>query len=961
MKRKAKKVFFIGIISLVTNFGAGYCEEANEFGLKKQNSAPPTIYMYPSTESAYLLWSAADLTNKMLVIGNKTDAVNFNDESWKFYGGFSVNFGEIDGYTLIIDKVKGSNLNVYGGYIENNKFVSNNAVKIANSEVGDVYGGYARKELRGSRIQYFGDVKNNIVVIANESPDTHKIQNAYGGYGNNVNENKICLKNATIAGELAGAKTDELSEYKDNELVLLSADNKAGKIAKFDTIRFGMTSSETNEAEFPVKRNGIVFIEKPALSWLKGRTVLNVGSAENIGNIDASGVDFSNVDFTLKETLGEKMTLISSEAEDLPDLSANESVNVNDNGNITKIENGSFKDFDDGVVVNYEPFQQIMSSGKAIVSQIKGKVKEIVFGAVPWKTTGSLIEKTENLDFNGAKVNTSAIHFKDISELKTDDSMILVEGFGETEEANIVGGEYTIGTTLKGEGRAKIDNENLIFVVKTGTTKPSTENTDDTGGTSDEGDDTSLTDEEEERIRQEEEQKRLEEEKKRQEEQKRLEEEKRKQEEEQKRLEEEKRKQEEEQKRLEEEKRKQEEEQKRLEEEKRKQEEQKRLEEEKKKQEEQKRLEEEKRKQEEEQKRLEEEKRKQEEQKRLEEEKKKQEEEQKRLEEERKKEEERQKAEAERQEKLKQARLKVQEQTHNAVMGIQAGMVAVSAANEFVQTAMEQISTDAKTSADGVAVYAGMGGGVSHTNTGSGVNSRLWNGIVAIGQERNLSSGLFSYGAFVEYGRASYTIEPDNGMDGVSKYTGGGVFVKRTNGNDAYVEGSLRIGNIKDSVNGILEDVAGNRYGYGASSSYFGAHVGVGRKYRLENDYCLDCYGKFFYTRRGGISYNAGGEYDLDAVASKILRVGVRYGKSVVGWNGYAGLSYAYEFDGVARGFADGYSIRPAEATGGTLYGEIGLRLLPSSASKWKSDVKIKAHVGKSRGIGGHISIAYLF
>ncbi|MBR3722442.1 MAG: hypothetical protein IKN12_06710, partial [Selenomonadaceae bacterium] len=518
MKRKAKKVFFIGIISFVTNIGAGCCEEAYEFGLKKQNSAPPAIYMYPSTESAYLLWSAADLTNKMLVIGNKTDAVNFNDESWKFYGGFSVNSGEIENYTLIIDKISGSKLNVYGGYIENGKFVSNNWVKIANSEVGDVYGGYAHKELRGSRVQYFGDAKNNIVLIANESSDTYKIQNAYGGYGKSVNENKIYLKNATIAGELAGAKTDELSEYKDNELVLLSADNKAGKIAKFDTIRFGMTNSETNEAEFPFKRKGIVFIEKPALSWLKGRTVLNVGSAENIGNIDASGIDFSDVDFTLKETLGEKMTLISSEAEDLPDLSANESVNVNDNGNITKIENGSFKDFDDGVVVNYEPFQQIMSSGKAIVSQIKGKVKEIVFGAVPWKTTGSLIEKTENLDFNGAKVNTSAIHFKEISELKTDDSMILVEGFGETEEANIVGGEYTIGTTLKGEGRAKIDNENLIFVVKTGTAKPSAENTDDTGGTSDEGDDTSLTDEEEERIRQEEEQKRLEEEKKRQEE-----------------------------------------------------------------------------------------------------------------------------------------------------------------------------------------------------------------------------------------------------------------------------------------------------------------------------------------------------------------------------------------------------------------------------------------------------------
>ncbi|MBR3624634.1 MAG: autotransporter outer membrane beta-barrel domain-containing protein, partial [Selenomonadaceae bacterium] len=399
-------------------------------------------------------------------------------------------------------------------------------------------------------------------------------------------------------------------------------------------------------------------------------------------------------------------------------------------------------------------------------------------------------------------------------------------------------------------------------------------------------------------------------------------------------------------------------------EEKKKQEEaeKKRLEEEKKKQEEaeKKRLEEEKKKQEEaEKKRLEEEKKKQEEaeKKRLEEEKKQQEEaEKKRLEEERKKRE-----EEERQEKLNQAKLKVQEQTHNAVMGMQAGIVALSAANDFVQTAMEQISTEARTSADGVAVYAGMGGGKSNTGTGSGVDARTWNAIVALGQERRLKSGMFSYGAFFEYGRANYTIEPDNGMNGTSKYTGGGIFAKKTYVNNTYIEGSLRAGNMKDSANGILEDVAGNSYGYNVSSSYFGAHIGVGRVYKLKNGFELDCYGKFFYTRRGGVSYNAGGQYDLDAVSSKVLRIGARYGKRQPGWNSYVGLSYAYEFDGVARGRADGYAIRPAKTTGGTVYGEIGLRLLPSSTSRWKSDIMIKAHAGKSRGIGGHFSIAYLF
>lgn len=305
--------------------------------------------------------------------------------------------------------------------------------------------------------------------------------------------------------------------------------------------------------------------------------------------------------------------------------------------------------------------------------------------------------------------------------------------------------------------------------------------------------------------------------------------------------------------------------------------------------------------------------------------------------------------------------LKAQEQTHNTVMSMEAAMVALSSAGDFVQTAMEGIADGAKSSADGVATYAGMGGGSSKTKTGSSVNANTWSAILALGQERKLKNGTFSYGGFFEYGRANYTIEPNNGMSGASKYAGGGVFVKWQNLRDVYFEGSVRAGKTQDSASGILTDSSLNRYGYDVSSNYIGAHFGVGKIYKYKNDDELDLYGKFFYTRRGGVSYEAGGFYDLEAVTSKILKIGGRYGKNKVGWNSFIGASYAYEFDGVAKGKADGYAIREAETTGGTIAFEVGLRLIPSATSKWKSDISINAHTGRSKGFGGHVSLAYLF
>ena len=77
----------------------------------------------------------------------------------------------------------------------------------------------------------------------------------------------------------------------------------------------------------------------------------------------------------------------------------------------------------------------------------------------------------------------------------------------------------------------------------------------------------------------------------------------------------------------------------------------------------------------------------------------------------------------------------------------------------------------------------------------------------------------------------------------------------------------------------------------------------------------LDVYGKFYHNHRNGVSFNAGGHYDLDAVNSDVLRIGARYMMKREKWNFYGGVAYEHEFDGMANGTVDGHAIRGSLAT----------------------------------------------
>ena len=170
------------------------------------------------------------------------------------------------------------------------------------------------------------------------------------------------------------------------------------------------------------------------------------------------------------------------------------------------------------------------------------------------------------------------------------------------------------------------------------------------------------------------------------------------------------------------------------------------------------------------------------------------------------------------------------------------------------------------------------------------------------------------------------------------------------------------MGRMSDSASNMLRDVLGNTYGYDVHANYFGGHVGLGKIIKVKKNRDLDVYGKYFYLRRNGVNFDAGGNhYTLDSVASSLLRIGARYGSNDKKWNWYGGLAYEYEFDGQSKGNVDGLAIRSASIKGGSVRGEIGMRMEATKTNPWKVDIGIYGYGGKHRGFGGNVSVAYMF
>lgn len=309
--------------------------------------------------------------------------------------------------------------------------------------------------------------------------------------------------------------------------------------------------------------------------------------------------------------------------------------------------------------------------------------------------------------------------------------------------------------------------------------------------------------------------------------------------------------------------------------------------------------------------------------------------------------------------------LMLNSQTHLVAQNYAVAAAFVNQGTDLISDSLDTLSRDDKY---GVKTFAAVHGNHSKYDVNSDLKINGWSGIVGVGNEKDIGNGDFSWGAFFENGSGTYrTYNSFNGDffrgDGNVVYNGGGLAARFEQDNGVYTEGSLRAGLLKNEMKDALRDGAGNSYGYKSESTYYGAHIGVGKIISLDADKDLDIYGKFFHTYTEGDTFTvAGDKFDLDGITSDRLRIGARLTTNKENkFSTYYGLAYEYEFNGDADMRVENMSTPQQSLKGSSYMAEVGVNYQPSSDSPWSFDLSMRGYAGQREGFSGNVQAVYSF
>jgi len=228
-----------------------------------------------------------------------------------------------------------------------------------------------------------------------------------------------------------------------------------------------------------------------------------------------------------------------------------------------------------------------------------------------------------------------------------------------------------------------------------------------------------------------------------------------------------------------------------------------------------------------------------------------------------------------------------------------------------------------------------------------------------------------SIAVFIEYGNGSYDTYNNFSNaasvhgDGDIWHLGGGILGRMDFMNNAYAEGSFRMGGVKNKYsNADLVGAGGTIAQYKSSSVYSGLHLGTGYILNVNEKGSFDFYGKYFWSRQGGdsLTLSTGDPVDFKAANSHRVRLGGRYSHNFdTAISFYGGAAFEYEFDGKAKATTNGFDIDAPSLKGSTGIGELGLIFTPSTSLPMFIDLGVQGYVGQRRGVTGSLQIKFEF
>lgn len=255
--------------------------------------------------------------------------------------------------------------------------------------------------------------------------------------------------------------------------------------------------------------------------------------------------------------------------------------------------------------------------------------------------------------------------------------------------------------------------------------------------------------------------------------------------------------------------------------------------------------------------------------------------------------------------------------------------------------------------------YAAVGYGNMRQESGSHVDVQGSAFNIGFAKEVKNGSGKLLFGPMIEYGRGSYESYLDDGTkgDGNTQNFGLGVMARQNNDNGTYYEGSIRYGKLTSNYNS--GDLGAD---YDTDANYWGAHLGLGKVFQLNDKNSIDTYCKFFYTNQGSSSANIlGSNVEFDAVKSKRSRLGFRFNHATSDVRSiYAGLAWQHEFDGSACATVDGFSAPSPSIKGNSMMVELGVNVAPKS-SPVSFDLGVSGWAGKQKGYSLNANMLWSF
>lgn len=308
--------------------------------------------------------------------------------------------------------------------------------------------------------------------------------------------------------------------------------------------------------------------------------------------------------------------------------------------------------------------------------------------------------------------------------------------------------------------------------------------------------------------------------------------------------------------------------------------------------------------------------------------------------------------------------------TANARALAESRVAGVSLLNQGADMLVNQgLGAVKANAADFGAVYgfAMMGGSTSRYNTGSFVKANTYNIIAGVAQKTAVKNGDWHTGIYFENGHSNYNThnESTDGAavrgDGDATYNGGGIVARFDSASGMYGEAGVRAGSIKNKFGGFSYNGAAG--GYEDKSTYYGAHVGLGKMIEVNKKTSLDVYGRYFYAHQVGSDFEVlGDEVTTASVSSERLQLGCRVTRQTAPHvSYYGGAAWEYEFDGAADMAVARAGLAAPTLKGSSGIIEMGVRLEPAKASRITLDLGAQGYFGKRRGFSGGLQVNYSF